>query len=56
MTVSTVRLHAADTLKIGMVCAATRNAESGRYQRQGAELAVAEVNKAGACSAGKSNW
>ena len=48
MTVSSVRLHAADTLKIGMVAAATgANAESGRYQRQGAELAVAEVNKAG---------
>ena len=48
MTVSTVNLHAADTLKIGMVAAATgANAESGRYQRQGAELAVAEVNKAG---------
>jgi branched-chain amino acid transport system substrate-binding protein len=48
MTVGTVRLHAADTLKIGMVAAATgANAESGRYQRQGAELAVAEINKAG---------
>ena len=48
MTASTVSLHAADTLKIGMVAAATgANAESGRYQRQGAELAVAEVNKAG---------
>jgi branched-chain amino acid transport system substrate-binding protein len=48
MTVSSVRLHAADTLKIGMVAASTgANAESGRYQRQGAELAVAEVNKAG---------
>jgi branched-chain amino acid transport system substrate-binding protein len=46
--VGAVSLHAADTLKIGMVAAATgANAESGRYQRQGAELAVAEVNKAG---------
>jgi branched-chain amino acid transport system substrate-binding protein len=48
MTVSTVRLHAADTLKIGMIAPTTgAAAESGRYQKWAAELAVAEVNKAG---------
>ncbi len=50
ITVSTVSLHAADTLKIGMVAAATgADAESGRYQRQGAELASPKSTKQGAC-------
>ncbi|HEY6336311.1 MAG TPA: ABC transporter substrate-binding protein, partial [Alphaproteobacteria bacterium] len=40
--------QAADTIKIGMVAPATGSgAESGRYQTQGAKLAVEEVNKAG---------
>src|SRR5271169_4136530 len=40
--------QAADTIKIGMVAPATGpGAESGRYQTQGAKLAVEEVNKAG---------
>ncbi len=48
ITVSTVRLHAADKLKIGMIAPTTgAAAESGRYQKWAAELAVAEVNKAG---------
>ena len=39
---------AADPLKIGMVAPATGpGAESGRFQTQGAKLAVEEVNKAG---------
>jgi branched-chain amino acid transport system substrate-binding protein len=41
-------LFAADTLKIGMVAPLTGPvAESGRYQTQGAKLAVEEINKAG---------
>ena len=48
MTLGAVSLQAADTLKIGMVAPATgANAESGRYQKQGAELAVSEINKSG---------
>ena len=40
--------QAADTFKIGMVAPATGPvAESGRYQTQGAKLAVEEVNEAG---------
>jgi branched-chain amino acid transport system substrate-binding protein len=48
MTVSTVNLHAADTLKIGIVAPTTgAAAEAGRYEMQGAKLAVEEINKAG---------
>jgi branched-chain amino acid transport system substrate-binding protein len=40
--------HAADPIKIGMVAPLTGpGAESGRFQTQGAKLAVEEVNKAG---------
>jgi branched-chain amino acid transport system substrate-binding protein len=40
--------HAAEPLKIGMVAPVTGPAaESGRYQIQGAKLAVEEINKAG---------
>jgi branched-chain amino acid transport system substrate-binding protein len=40
--------HAAGSLKIGMVAPVTGPAaESGRYQIQGAKLAVEEINKAG---------
>ena len=48
MTLGAVGLQAADTLKIGMVAPTTgQQAESGRWQIQGAKLAVAEINKAG---------
>ena len=48
MIVSTVSLHAADTLKIGIVAPTTgAAAEAGRYEMQGAKLAVEEINKAG---------
>ncbi len=48
MTVSTVSLHAADTLKIGIVAPTSgAAAEAGRYEMQGAKLAVDEINKAG---------
>jgi branched-chain amino acid transport system substrate-binding protein len=48
MTIGVVGLQAADTLKIGMVAPITGpSAESGRWQIQGAKLAVAEINKAG---------
>src|SRR5258708_21199433 len=41
--------RAAEPLKIGMVAPVTGAlAESGRYQIQGAKLAVEEINKAGA--------
>jgi branched-chain amino acid transport system substrate-binding protein len=40
--------HAAETLKIGMVAPVTGPAaESGRYEIQGAKLAIEEINKAG---------
>ncbi len=48
MTIGVVGLQAADTLKIGMVAPVTgASAEAGRWQKQGAELAVEEINKAG---------
>jgi branched-chain amino acid transport system substrate-binding protein len=48
MTIGVVGLQAADTLKIGMVAPITGpSAESGRWQIQGAKLAVAEINKEG---------
>ena len=48
MIVSTVSLQAADTLKIGIVAPSTgAAAEAGRYEMQGAKLAVEEINKAG---------
>jgi branched-chain amino acid transport system substrate-binding protein len=41
-------VHAAESLKIGMVAPLTGGAaETGRYQINGAKLAVAQVNKAG---------
>jgi branched-chain amino acid transport system substrate-binding protein len=48
MTVGALSLQAADTIKIGVIAPLTGPAaESGRYQTQGARLAVEEVNKAG---------
>ena len=48
MTVGALSLRAADTIKIGVIAPLTGPAaESGRYQTQGARLAVEEVNKAG---------
>jgi branched-chain amino acid transport system substrate-binding protein len=48
MTLSTVSLQAADTLKIGIVAPTSgAAAEAGRYEMQGAKLAVEEINKAG---------
>lgn len=48
LMIGVVGLQAADTLKIGMVVPITGpSAEAGRWQKQGAELAVAEINKAG---------
>ncbi len=43
-----ISLHAADTLKIGIVAPTSgAAAEAGRYEMQGAKLAVDEINKAG---------
>lgn len=48
LSVAASPTFAADPLKIGMVAPATGpGAESGRFQTQGAKLAVEEVNKAG---------
>ena len=48
MAVSVLSLHAADTIKIGVTAPLTGPAaESGKYQVQGAQLAVKEINKAG---------
>ena len=48
ITLSTVSLQAADTLKIGIVAPTSgAAAEAGRYEMQGAKLAVEEINKAG---------
>ena len=48
MTVGALNLQAADTIKIGVVAPLTGpSAETGRYQIQGAKLAVEEINKAG---------
>jgi branched-chain amino acid transport system substrate-binding protein len=46
--IATVPATAADTLKIGVVAPLTGAvAESGKYQTQGAKLAVEEINRAG---------
>ena len=48
MTFGVLSLQAADTIKIGVVAPITGPAaETGRYQIQGAKLAVDEINKAG---------
>ena len=48
MTVGALNLHAADTIKIGVVAPLTGPAaETGSYQIKGAKLAVEEINKAG---------
>lgn len=46
--------HAADPIKIGMVAPSTGPvAESGKFQTQGAKLAVEEINKAGGALGGR---
>jgi branched-chain amino acid transport system substrate-binding protein len=48
MTLGVPSLNAADTIKIGVTAPITGPAaDSGRYQTQGAKLAVEEINKAG---------
>jgi branched-chain amino acid transport system substrate-binding protein len=48
VTIGVLSLHAADTIKIGLTAPITGTAaDSGRYQTQGAKLAVEEINKAG---------